>query len=218
MKTLLTSLLTKDLLQPPKPYRKGSNIALYVQEFEAFLQLRCPLDSPTQARVLMSFLDEDVQLQMKTQPGFQQNCQSYDWIKKTLLDLYEHRARNVLSPLVYLMHVKQKPGQSLPEYASDLRVALYNTGVQMDASSQEDFLVSAFINGMTNKEIACSLQTIKPGRLEDALKLAKENESSKADASEGLLRRINGGGGAPQAGSRYKWLISRNKWRLLPQC
>ena len=187
---ILNAIINPGILTTPKPFHKGQNIALHMQQAEKYFKTRGnTIDPISKAHMMLSFLDESAQLQLRCQPGYEDHGDEYEWIKKTLLTIFKRKA-TAASHLIHLLSIKQRADQSLNDYMTQLRVELYRIWPQeVDAKNKENCLVTAFINGLLQKDVALALQALKPASLEEAYKLAKK-ENKYCRENDPLLRNM----------------------------
>ena len=89
--------------------------------------------------------------------------------------------------MVKLLDTKQKDGQSLREFISELRIQGYLL-TDKDPNEREKLLVDAFLNGLMNKNLSIALTSLNPKTLDDAFKLAKKENNYSEENKETVLR------------------------------
>jgi hypothetical protein len=86
--------------------------------------------------------------------------------------------------------MKQSGEQSLHEYASQLRVAAYKLMKKIPENVKEEYLLTAFLKGINNRVVSTAIEALKPKTIEDAVKLAEEEEKYTGVSSPCHLRGI----------------------------
>ena len=75
---IIQAMVTKDMLQPPKHYHKGENIAAHLDEVEQYMRMRFGVDLRQHAHLLLNFLDEQSKLLIRSQPDFTVQGEDYE--------------------------------------------------------------------------------------------------------------------------------------------
>ena len=192
---ILDILWNRDLLPPPKQYHHGQNMVQHIKAFQNFISTRSGMNNRTKSLLLLNSLDESIQIQLRVQPGFEEHEDDYEWLKNTLINLF-HKKVTETSPIIHLLHVKQKPGQKLSDYLTELRIESYRNWPEASMANKEECLVMAFINGLINRNLAVAIQALKPLTLEAAYKLAEKEykhafiNENKENPAENYVRTV----------------------------
>lgn len=194
---LVDRLLHKDVIPPPKIFHKTQNIISHLKAVERYMSALHIVKTQSKVATLLNTLDEDVQTELYAQSDFEQNESDYNWITETLLNLYRKKSTS-MSPLLHLLSIKQKTGQNLDQYGTELRVEAYRHWQGETNAQKEVFLVKAFVKGILNRNLAVAIQSAQPVTLDQALQLAKKcikthdiPGGNEMDAITGHMRAIN---------------------------
>lgn len=187
MEELLATLLRKDLIEKPPQFTVGGNITRHLQKLDKFFGSINVQDDVTKKAILFTTLSENAAAELRCQPDFNEN-DTYMSVCQMLKSIF-HIKESAISPLLHLLKIKQKDGQSLREFMSELRVAAVDFMVDNPAE-RERLLVSAFVNGLIDKNLTIALKAMSPNSLEIAYKMIKY-ETSKQESNTCGLRLIN---------------------------
>lgn len=177
---VLERLLCKDTTPGPKTFYKGHNINFHLRSVDKYVQALGLDKVETKALTLINTLDETVQTELFSQLEYEQHDGDYNWIKTTLINMYEKSAH--ISPRLQLLGIKQKPQQSLADFVTELRVEAYKKWPEAASpQAKESFLLAAFLNGLLDKDVALAVQVQKPESLAQALELAKKESKHSAE-------------------------------------
>ena len=171
---LVDRLLQKDMIPPPKTFYSQGNINSHIKALERYMSAVHITNSKSKSATLINTLDEEVQTRLFAQSGFEAHESDYEWVKEELISIYQKKS-SLLSPLVYLLGKKQLEGQSVDEFATNLRVEAYRHWPQHLQHKKEEALVSAFLNGINNKNVALAVQGVYPESLDAATQLVKKS-------------------------------------------
>jgi hypothetical protein len=170
---LVDRLLQKDTIPQPKIFHKSQNITSHLKSVQRYMVAMHINNPQSKVATLINTLDDDVQTELFCQPDFESNEFNYEWVSTTLLGMYQRKA-TPMSPLIHLLCIKQKIGQKLDDYMTELRVEAYRHWPQERNDKKEEFLVTAFTKGLMNKNLAVAIQAVQPTTLEQAFQLAKK--------------------------------------------
>lgn len=186
IKDLLSTLLRKELIERPPQYTVGANFDKHLQRLNSFLDSINVKDDPTKSAILFTTLSDNVAAEFRCHPDFQEEA-TY----KTHVDLLRFMFRtkeSPISPLLKLLEIRQKQGQSLREYISELRVAAAD--IVNDPTERERLLVSAFVNGLLDSNLVIALKAMSPKTLDDAHKLIKNEVKNSRNNNECSIRLL----------------------------
>jgi hypothetical protein len=102
--------------------------------------------------------------------------------------------------------------QNLSTHASELRVAAYKYMKDIPEMVKEKYLIAAFLRGMQDKTSAAAIEALAPQCLEEAVKLAQNEEKCHSGQQGGYLRGIKNN---ENSGSQSDLLIIVNQLSLL---
>lgn len=187
LEKLFEKLLHKDILSPPKPFYQGKNIQDHILSVNHYLQTSKINDSDSKIAVLINSLDDDVQILLFSQANYESHSEDYDWICNTLLELFNEKSSPV-SPLHNLLQIKQTSEQTLKKYVAALRIAAFKTMKQVPQNIREGYLLTAFLKGITNRALAKAIATLKPQSVEEALRLAEQEEKCLSGENPHMVR------------------------------
>lgn len=174
VKQLLTTLLRKELIQRPPPYRRGLDIDNHLSKMDHFFKSICVSDSETKISILCTTLEDDVYAELCCQSDYS-DLKDYDWICNKLKKIFKKKESDA-SPLIKLLDIKQKDGQSTREFLSEIRIEGFKLLKNLSVTEREKQLVIAFTEGILNEKISIAVKALQPKNLEAAYKLVKEEE------------------------------------------
>ena len=194
---LVDRLLHKDAIPPPKVFHKNQSIASHLKAVERYMSALHIVNTQSKVATLLNTLDEDVHTELYAQSDFEIHEADYPWIAETLTTMYKKKS-TLMSPLIHLLNIKQKSGQTLEKYATELRVEAYRHWENESSAKKEEILVKAFMKGIFNRHLAVAIQAAQPTTLEAALQLGRKcskahdiSESNEMTGVTGHVRAIN---------------------------
>jgi hypothetical protein len=177
LEKLVTRLIRKDTIPPPRVFIRGNKIEEHLQAIEKYLKAMEVEDMPGKSAILLNSLEDSVILEVKAQPGATKHEDDFYWLCNCLQMLYKS-----------LFNIKQKSDQNIHDYLNELRVEAYKNMHFVDEERKEEFLLAAFIKGIRDRQVAEALEVLKPATISDAMKLVKsemkrqqENESQRPE-------------------------------------
>lgn len=170
---LIDRLLHKDVIPPPKIFHKSQNITAHLKAVDRYLDSVHIIHDKTKSCALINTLDDSIQTELFSFPEYEKFEDDYEWIKTTLISMYQKKCSSI-SPLIYLLNIKQSPDQTVHEYAKQLRVELFQRWPLECNEKKEEYLVRAFLNGLANRNVALAIQATEPTNLDSALQLVKK--------------------------------------------
>ena len=136
------------------------------------------------ASVLLRTLDDDVILELRSCYDYVEN---YDYIVKMLKQFYGDDT-SPFGLCTSLLNVKQKPGQSIRDFVSEIRVTTMRLFPDKDIDEREKILIMSFIEGLRNYKHSIILRQHQPATLNDAYNLVKNEK----DVEQPFMMQING--------------------------
>lgn len=182
LEKLVSRLLRKDSIPPPRQFLRGQNIEDHLRSVNKYLQTLDIRDDAGKSAILFNSLEDFVALEVKAQPGASNYEDDFGWLCNSLRGLYQGKQTNA-SPIIRLFNVKQKSEQSIYEYVNELRVEAYKVMGSMTEVKKEEILLKAFISGLRDRQIALALEVIKPSSLAEAAKIAKDENNRQSEFS-----------------------------------
>jgi hypothetical protein len=158
---------------PPRIFYKGHNVEQHLVSVERYFRTTNVTSGRSKAIALLNSLDDSVQTQLMAQPGFDDNQDDYHWLHRNLCQLYGRRERRV-SPRVHLLGIQQSPLQSPQDFANQLRVEAFTCWPQEEIDKKEDFLLEAFLHGLSDQKLASAIKALSPKSLEQAASSAQQ--------------------------------------------
>lgn len=184
---LVDRLLQKDTLLPPKTYKTGHNINNHIKTVERYLATVHIVKSDSKAASLINSLDEDIQVELFSQAEFEAHDSDFDWIKSKLLSLYQPKSSQI-SPLIHLFAIAQREGQTVDEYAKQLRVEAYRRWDIKTCPMLEDYLIRAFLHGILERNVALAVEAAHPSSIEIAAQAVKKEQKYFGEPNQGDTR------------------------------
>lgn len=167
------AFLRKDFLKPPKEFHRGQNIQEYIKSIEEYCDA---IDAKSDATyILINNLDDDVKYELFALPDYNDHSKDYKWIKETLFKLHKNKVTEV-SPLLELLKIKQLDSQSITEFASSLRIKAFQMMGHENPDKREQFLVTSFLKGLSNRRLSAAIKSMKPDSLNKAIEMAKREK------------------------------------------
>jgi hypothetical protein len=173
LEKLVTKLVRKDAVPFPRQYYKGQNITEHLRLVDKYLHVMEINDDPGMCAVLFNSLEETVTTEVRAQYGACLHEDDFEWLCGTLKTLY-HEKTSETSPVMRLFSVKQKNDQSLNDFVNELRVEAYKVMPTLEDWKKEHLITKAFLQGISDRQVAQAIDAMCPGSLEEVLKLAKD--------------------------------------------
>ena len=124
VKLLLTTLLRKELIEKPSTLvTRGLDIDNHISKLDKFLKSISVSDDETKIAMLCTTLDDVVHAELCCQLDYSES-KDYKWMCQKLKSLFVKKESDA-SPLMKLLEIKQKVGQSIREFLSEIRVETY---------------------------------------------------------------------------------------------
>jgi len=174
VKLLLTTLLRKELIEKPSTFTRGLDIDNHISKLDKFFKSISVSDDETKIAMLCTTLDDDVHAELCCQLDYSES-EDYKWMCQKLKSLFVKKESEA-SPLMKLLEIKQKVGQSIREFLSEIRVEGYKLMKKCTNVERENLMVIAFIDGILNQKIAVAVKALQPKDLDAAYKLVKKEE------------------------------------------
>lgn len=168
-------------INSPKKYSKGMNIEIHLKNVKRFIdQLGAHSYA---AAILTNSLEEECQLELFSNPAFDEMEDSFEVISNLLRKLFR-KPQTEISNMVSLFAEKQDSGETITDFLLRLRVKAYKLMGFCDKKEKEVCVLNAFINGLKDRSIAKAVELIKPEDTESALFIAKREENKQAQNQE----------------------------------
>jgi hypothetical protein len=175
LEKLVTRLVRKDIIPPPRTFLRGNNVDGHLHTVEKYLHSMDIADNQSKCAILWNSLEDAVALEVRAQPGAVKHEDDFYWLCCCLQTLYQSK-RTEAAPVIHLFNIKQKADQSLEDFVKEMRVEAYKTMNGVDEERKEELLLKGFIKGMRERQIADALKALKPQNLSQAIKIAKSEQ------------------------------------------
>jgi len=185
---LIQRLLIKDEIQSIGIFSTEKDVNHHLHQIDNKI-MELKINDNEKRDFLFRSLSDDVKLELSALIDYEDNYNSFDYLKKKMVELYSKK-KSAVSPYLELMKTKQLPGQSLKEYLSMIRIQGVKVFHNKTPKERECLLVMAFISGLRNTRLIEILKQIKPDTLEKAFDLIK-NESNDENFNEANIAAIN---------------------------
>ena len=156
---LLTKIFRKEIIRPPTIYDGAIDINVHVQDVEDYLVLATIQSQKEKVSVMLNSLSDDIKSELIMQLGFDDNKTNFEWIKNKLKALYSERISDA-SPLLSMLHLKQKSGQKHL--------------LHLDQQARQKYMLQTLYNGVRNGSLAKSVKLLKPNTLDEAVDYIKK--------------------------------------------
>jgi len=127
------------------------------------------------AAILLKTLDEEVILELRSCHDY---VEDYGYLVKMLRQFYgeDNTAVGLCSSL---LNIKQKTGQSIRDFVSEVRVTTMRLFPNKNASEREKILLMTFIEGIRNYKHSIILKQRNPATLNDAYDLLRNEKDTE---------------------------------------
>ncbi len=159
--------------RPPSKFSTSTDFSLWIQRFEIYLT-EAGIPAEKRAKELLSLLD-DASFRVVNQLGLV-GSDDYDALKKQLQRHYSPEG-NELEWQCRLQSRRQKSGESLSEYAGELRVMVDKAYPAWVAKQRLEMARNQFVQGLESASVQLLLMREKPETLDAALDLAQQQLS-----------------------------------------
>lgn len=174
--TNLMNLNILDWISSPKKFSRGQNLPYHLKVVKRFLtNIKAPEDY--HLAILINSLDEECQLELFAHPSYSEE-DGFQKVCDLMVSIFDGKKAE-LAKLMHLLELRQDPQETLAQFLARIRVRAFKLMGDDSRSQNEQYVLSAFINGVRNKAAARAIETMKPGSSEDALKMAKEAEKTE---------------------------------------
>jgi hypothetical protein len=148
LEKLMTRLVRKDIIPPPRTFLRGNNVDGHLHTVEKYLH---SIDITNQSK--WNSLEDAVALEVRAQPGAVKHEDDFYWSCCCLQTLYQSK-KTEAAPVIHLFNIKQKADQSLEDFVKEMRVQAYKKMNGVDEERKEELLLKGFIKGMRERQIA----------------------------------------------------------------
>lgn len=186
--TISNALIKKDFLTPPKLFRKGHNAGEFIRNLEEFCK-SVHVKENDRVFLLVNNLEDTVKYELLALPEYAANQGVYDWVKQQFVDLNGGKTQNALA-LVNLLQLKQN-GADLRDYLSTLRVKAFQLMGQDNPGLREVYLITAFKNGLDNKDLSIIIDSNQPATVQAAFEIAQNANAQRLPISNGETNCIH---------------------------
>ena len=191
-RTILHGVNILDWINAPKKFSKGMNIGAHIRSVQRFIE-QIGAQNHYALAILTNSLDEDCQLELFSHPDYDESEDDIDMTTNLLERIFMEQTTEI-SNLVILLGERQDSNESVTNFLSRLRVKAYKLmGVPSDKAQKEQkeqYILSAFINGLRDRRIAKAVEMIKPTNTESALFVAKKEENKQGRKEAASLNII----------------------------
>jgi hypothetical protein len=161
----------------PKYFKRGGDIKEHLRRVCEYVT-SLGLDDQGKCAYVINSLEETIQFELFSYVDYADNGKNFNWICEKLISMLSERVSSA-GPLMQLLKVKQSPDQNLREYVREIRVsAIKVMGINGDPLLREQYMITAFINGLANRRAAVALKELQPKTLEECFSLVKKEVSS----------------------------------------
>ena len=169
----------------PKMFKRGQEFREHLRKTEEYMKVLEFSDEKNKCAYLVNTLEESIQFELFSYIDYVNHASDYAWICGKLSTMLEARS-STAAPLMQLLKIKQGCEQSLRDFVTSIRVnAVKILGMSCDPRIREDYMITAFINGIESKRASVALKELKPKTLDECFELVKKDSSE--DKNEGLL-------------------------------
>jgi hypothetical protein len=222
LKKLLQCATLNDHGSIPRVFKRGGDIKEHLRKVKDYVDA-IGLDIPSSCAFLVNTFEDSIQYELYSYVDYSTNSKNFSWLSSKLMDLLSDKV-STAGPLMQLLKIKQQPDQKVRDFEREIRVqAIRIMGINSDPSTREQFMITAFINGLSNRRAAIALKELQPKTLEDCFNMVKKEVDASLPETvcgitginndavmQGLLNQIK------QLQSQVSYLLSLNGSRTRP--
>ena len=155
-------------------FSKGKSLEKHILAIEKkFKELN--LQGDQKVNFLIKTLDEDVLLEIQSRQDFKDD---YDYIIDQLRSIHGETKTSV-SLCSSVLDIKQKPGQKIRDFISEIRVSVMKLFPNEGSEERERIMVMAFTEGLRNYKYTTILRRMNPASLQDAFEVLKNEHEEQ---------------------------------------
>lgn len=180
---ILRNLLKFNEVNLPNTYDRSSCIDKHLNDVSKYCR-SCEYPDSEAADVLINSLADNEKFELFGTLEFIDNSKNVLWIQGKLRDLFGRTKLSQEEALLKLYRVRQEPEHSFRDFVSHLRIQGYKIfGDSLLPKKREEFLVTAFCNGLQDKDISVAVQKSSPDTLQNCLELAEKMSKTSNHAN-----------------------------------
>jgi len=157
-------------------FKKGKNLQKHLTLVKDKLK-ELGVNEDSKYAYLIKTLDDDILLELKACFEFEEK---FEVVEKLLEELYGEYATPI-SRCVSLLNIKQKQGQTVKDFLSEIRVETMRLCPDSDRDEREKVMIMTFIEGLRSQKHATILRRLNPATLNEAFQLLEKNGGEKAN-------------------------------------
>ena len=170
---LFKKLFRKEILNRPPNFNKTEDIETHLKNIENYCKMAMIINNEEKFLILLDSLESDIKAEIMMAYGFKEFEGNYEWLQEKLQNTYSIK-QSQTSPLLKLLKINQRNGESISEFLTSIRVNAYKFISHLNTEEREKLMLKSFYNGLANKNLAEAIKTFKPKTLDEAYSLAKE--------------------------------------------
>ena len=168
LENLFARIFLRDELSSIGKFHHGKSLSKHLNAVKNKIK-ELEIQEDQHAAILLRTLDEDVVLEIKSCHDY---VEEFDFIVNALEQFHGEKASSI-GLCSSLLKVKQKPGQSLRDFVSEIRITTMKLFPDVSAEEREKILIMSFIEGIRNANHAVIVRQNEPATLKDAYDLLK---------------------------------------------
>jgi len=164
-------------------FKKGKNLQKHLTLVKDKLK-ELGVNEDSKYAYLIKTLDDDILLELKACFEFEEK---FEVVEKLLEELYGEYATPI-SRCVSLLNIKQKQGQTVKDFLSEIRVETMRLCPDSDRDEREKVMIMTFIEGLRSQKHATILRRLNPATLNEAFQLLKNEKMEETVESNDILK------------------------------
>lgn len=188
LEKVFTKFLIREELAEIGLFNKGKDLDEHLRKVEKRIKdLEIPEEG--KANFLLKTFHENVLLEMNSINTNYEN-ESYEWIIRKLSELYKEKSSKMR---IYneLLNIKQKEGQSIKDFISEIRIKCSKFIPDMETQEREKIMVMTLIEGLSNRKQATILKQLEPNSVEEIYQLIKKERTENASEKEEWVMQVS---------------------------
>lgn len=192
-KKLLHCATINDQGTVPRIFKRGGDVREHIRRTTDYVK-SVDLDERGRCAFIINSLEEGLQYELFSYVDYASNSNNYSWICDKLVSMLSEKISSA-GPLMRLLKIKQNSDQKVRDFEREIRInAVKVMGINSDAAQREQFMITAFINGLFNRRAAIALKELNPKTLEECYMLVKKETSQDSNGQESDLCALGSGG------------------------
>ncbi|MEL7307647.1 MAG: hypothetical protein AAGK05_07085 [Pseudomonadota bacterium] len=183
MELILSKLFIQNELNDVGRFTRGKPLEKHLNAVQKKIDI-LNIQEEKKASILLQTLDDDVVLELRS---FHDYVEDYEYLVNKLRQFYGED-NSAVGLCATLLDIKQKPGQSIRDFISEIRVTTMRLFPNKNVTEREQILLMTFIEGLRNYKHAIILRQHNPATLNDAYDLLKNEKDVEAP----LVMKIDG--------------------------